>query len=64
MVSKTDFLSNLFKSRAGLVEAELVPMFDLRELLLLSSLCKQTRKLFDPNSTHHINFSKVLSEKL
>ena len=64
MVSKTDYLSNLFKSKAGLVEAELVPMFELRDLVLLSSLCRQTRKLFDPTSQHHINYTKVMSEKL
>lgn len=39
-------------------------MFEIRDLVLLSSLCRQTRKLFDPTSQHHINFSKVLSEKL
>ena len=64
MVSNSDFLSSLFKNKAGLVEAELVPMFDLLDLVLLGSLCRKTRKLFDPNSNHHINFSKVFSEKL
>lgn len=64
MVSKSDYLSTLFKNKRGLVEAELIPMFELKELLLLSSLCKQSRSMFDPGSPYHINFSKVIAGKL
>jgi hypothetical protein len=59
MVSKVDHLTNLFTNKAGLVEAELLPMFEIHELVILASLSKATRKLFDPASSHHINFLKV-----
>jgi hypothetical protein len=29
MVSQSDYFSNLFKTRAGLIEAELVPLLEI-----------------------------------
>ena len=62
MVSQSDYFTNLFKTRAGLVEAELVPLFEMQDLIAVSSLSSATRKLFDPKSSHHINFGRVFKE--
>jgi len=64
MVSKIDRLTELFIQRAGLVEAELLPFLEIGELVIVSSLSRTQRALFDPKSSHHINFIKIFSEKL
>ena len=64
MVSKSDHVSNLFQHKAGLVEACLLPYLEILELNAVASLSTTFRKLFDPNSSHHINFLKVFSERL
>ena len=64
MVSKSDRLSDLFVRRAGLVEAELLPFFEIRDLIILAALSRSQRTLFDPQSIHHINFLRVFAEKL
>jgi hypothetical protein len=64
MVSKSDRLSDLFKGRAGLVEAELIPFFEVKDLVILAALTRSIRALFNPRSAHHINFLKVFAEKL
>ena len=64
MVSYKDRLTELFKRRAGLVEAELLPFFEVRELAILAALSRSIRALFDPLSTHHINFLRIFAEKL
>ena len=64
MVSKSDRLSDLFKKRAGLVEAELLPYMEIEELVIVSSLSTRIRSIFLPYSSHHINFLKVFTERL
>ena len=59
MVSKTDYISSLFKQKAGLTEAILLPYFNLLELTRVSSLNRVTRNLFLPLSSHHINYLKL-----
>jgi len=54
----------LFQTKAGLVEAILIPLLDLIDLVRVSSLSKQIRKLFDPKSKHHINYLRIFSERL
>jgi len=64
MVSKSNHLTNLFKVKAGLVEACLLPFFTVQELIAVASLQKTIRRLFDPDSSHHINFVKTFSDRL
>jgi hypothetical protein len=64
MVSYKDRLTELFKRRAGLVEAELLPFFEVRELAILAALSRSIRALFDPLSAHPINFLRIFAEKL
>ena len=64
MVSSIDHLSNMFSERAGLVEALLLHFLTIRELSRVASLSKTIRRLFDPNSNHHLNFVKTFSERL
>ena len=64
MVSYKDRLTELFRRRAGLVEAELVPFFEIKELAILAVLSRSIRALFDPLSTRHINFLRIFAEKL
>jgi len=61
MVSKTDYISKLFKEKSGLTEAILLPQLSLIDLIRVASLSRATRKLFLPDSAHHINFLKVFS---
>lgn len=64
MVSKSDYLSNLFSKKAGLTEAILLPYFTMLELFRVSELNRATRNIFLPQSYHHINHFKVLCAAL
>jgi hypothetical protein len=64
MVEKKDSLTDLGKTRGGLVEALLLPYLDMQDIVRLAASNKFWRKYLDPLHGYHVNWSKLVLSRL
>jgi hypothetical protein len=49
--------------RKGMVEAILLPFFDMQDLIHFGGLSKDCRKLLNPKEKSHVNFSLLFKQQ-
>jgi len=52
----------MVRIRKGMVEAILLPFFDITDLVRFAGLCWNSRKLLSPQYKKHINFHRLFQQ--